>query len=85
MDRDKTQFGVVFIYFGVCREVPSAMVIILLAEVKYPDLVAGTLKLPEGWQHLVDAVRDGANAGAFGCCGEAFGLSYGVQEATCIN
>jgi hypothetical protein len=57
---DRTPVGVVPLYFGACKELPYAVVIIGLAEEEYPELLAGNVKLPEGWDHRVEVVRDGA-------------------------
>jgi hypothetical protein len=52
--------GIVPIYFGASKEVPYPVVIILLSEVDYSDLLTGKLNLPDGWDCRVEVLRSAA-------------------------
>ena len=60
VSREASTVGVVPIYFGASKEVPYPVVIILLSEVDYSDLLTGKLNLPDGWDCQVEVLRSAA-------------------------
>lgn len=60
VSRAATPVGVVPVYFGASKEVPYPVVVIELAEEEFAELLAGKMKLPDGWDHSAEVFRSAA-------------------------